>query len=230
MKGLIAIADDDTLSRMLLERELFGLGYEVVSFESGQRLLEGMQSRLPDVLILDQEMPVMKGDATLAAWHEQHGSGIPAILLTGHASFSGGDLFDLVLVKPVSSSMLGSSLQTLLGGVTPPEAAECKERILEVCNGDTNFAKEMTAIFLQQWESEKESVTGMKLPEDKERWKAYLHRIKSSLGYLGLHAFRLRVLEMEQNAKQDEATQGQVSEFVAAMSASVEVLKGISWE
>src|SRR5207253_10795307 len=58
----ILIAEDDRVSRLLLEATLKGWGYEVIVAEDGCEALAAIQRRdAPDLAILDWMMPGMDG-------------------------------------------------------------------------------------------------------------------------------------------------------------------------
>jgi len=57
----VLVADDDPLIQMLMERSLGAAGYRVECVGDGERLLERLQGRRPDILVLDVFMPVVDG-------------------------------------------------------------------------------------------------------------------------------------------------------------------------
>jgi two-component system chemotaxis response regulator CheY len=62
MKALtILIAEDDLLSRMVLERSVVQWGYQLVSATDGVSARELLETRNVDVCIMDWEMPRMSG-------------------------------------------------------------------------------------------------------------------------------------------------------------------------
>jgi DNA-binding response OmpR family regulator len=62
MKPLtILIAEDDLLSRMVLERSVVQWGYQMISAVDGESAHEQLKSRSVDVCILDWDMPGMTG-------------------------------------------------------------------------------------------------------------------------------------------------------------------------
>lgn len=62
MKALtILVAEDDLLSRMVLERSVVQWGYQLVSAADGEAARELLQTRSIDVCIMDWEMPRLSG-------------------------------------------------------------------------------------------------------------------------------------------------------------------------
>jgi two-component system chemotaxis response regulator CheY len=57
----ILVAEDDLLSRMVLERSVVQWGYHLVSAPDGESALEMLQTRSIDVCLLDWDMPKMSG-------------------------------------------------------------------------------------------------------------------------------------------------------------------------
>lgn len=62
----IMVVDDDPLVRRLLERFLTNGGYRVVVAETGFGLSETVRENRPDLLLLDVNMPGLRGDAALS--------------------------------------------------------------------------------------------------------------------------------------------------------------------
>lgn len=65
MKGKILIADDEARIRKVIALLLKEEGYEVKTVENGQQVMDVLLSFRPDVVLLDQQMPVMTGVETL---------------------------------------------------------------------------------------------------------------------------------------------------------------------
>ena len=57
----ILLVEDDKNQRLLYEQELRHEGYEVVAASNGKEALEEVQEKLPDIVIMDINMPKMDG-------------------------------------------------------------------------------------------------------------------------------------------------------------------------
>ena len=57
----ILLVEDDKNQRLLYEQELRHEGYEVVTASNGKEALEEVQEKLPDIVIMDINMPKMDG-------------------------------------------------------------------------------------------------------------------------------------------------------------------------
>jgi FixJ family two-component response regulator len=80
---LIAVVDDEESVRLALARLLRASAYEVVAFDSGEHFLSSLQTRLPDCVILDFQMPGMSGDDVLRALCTSKLQ-LPIIIVTAH--------------------------------------------------------------------------------------------------------------------------------------------------
>ena len=65
MKGKILIADDEPGIRRMISLLLVEEGYEVKTVENGKQAIEELFHFHPDLILLDQQMPVMTGVETL---------------------------------------------------------------------------------------------------------------------------------------------------------------------
>lgn len=61
MKAKIVVADDEPRIRKMICRLLTDEGYDVMPVENGRETVEALLSFQPDVILLDQQMPVMTG-------------------------------------------------------------------------------------------------------------------------------------------------------------------------
>ena len=64
MKNII-IVDDERNVCMILENVFYDAGYQVASASNGFHALEKMKSFMPDIVLLDRNMPRMDGLTTL---------------------------------------------------------------------------------------------------------------------------------------------------------------------
>src|SRR5262245_6236026 len=125
VKPRIAIVDDDRSVRRALSRLLGGASFDVEAFASGRGLLESLDSRRPDCIVLDLQMPEMDG-LDLLRHMARIGADIPVILITGHDAPSvrsktlalGARVY---LPKPIDGDLLISSILKSIGA-RPREA------------------------------------------------------------------------------------------------------------
>lgn len=78
----LLVAEDDVISRLILERKLGQWGYEVVSATNGDeawKILSSVES--PRLAILDWEMPVRDGPAICRALRESEGGSLHYVIL-----------------------------------------------------------------------------------------------------------------------------------------------------
>jgi two-component system, OmpR family, KDP operon response regulator KdpE len=78
--GKILVVDDDPQIRRVMRVRLTGLGYEIAEARSGEQALEAFREYLPDLLLLDLNMPGMGGLQTCRQIRES--SEVPIIILT----------------------------------------------------------------------------------------------------------------------------------------------------
>ncbi len=82
-RALIAVVDDEESVRRALSRMLHACMFDVVSFPSGQEFLDSLNTRRPDCVILDFQMPGLTGrdvQRQLAIAQIQ----LPIIVVTAH--------------------------------------------------------------------------------------------------------------------------------------------------
>ncbi len=120
MSKHILVAEDDPASATLLTELLTRWGYEVTVASNGREALALLAARPADLLLLDLQMPVLDGFATLA---EVRGNSdlahLPAIALTAFAMREDHDRilaagFDLYLTKPVRFKELEQAIAEAL--------------------------------------------------------------------------------------------------------------------
>src|SRR5690348_1110094 len=80
----ILVVDDEVVIRSLLDRLLRKSGWDVTLASSGAECLGALQKKIPDVLILDFNLPDLKGDVLCRRIRENpETQRIPILILTG---------------------------------------------------------------------------------------------------------------------------------------------------
>lgn len=112
----VLIVDDERPVALGLQGQLEALGYNVVAVvDDGQRAIDVARRTLPDVVLMDIEMPGM--DGLTASRQIAQDPGTPVIILTAHGhpnlveqAVQGGVI--QYLLKPVTSAALHAAIQT----------------------------------------------------------------------------------------------------------------------
>jgi DNA-binding NtrC family response regulator len=81
----VLIVDDDPASRRLLEVRLRPLECDVATAGNGEQALSAIRKDLPDLVLLDLQMPRMGGIEVLRALRNE-GIDVPTIVITAHGS------------------------------------------------------------------------------------------------------------------------------------------------
>jgi DNA-binding NtrC family response regulator len=81
----VLIVDDDPASRRLLEVRLRPLECDVATAGNGEQALTSIRKDVPDLVLLDLQMPKMGGIEVLRALRKE-GTDVPVIVITAHGS------------------------------------------------------------------------------------------------------------------------------------------------
>lgn len=85
MKKILLVDDEDGI-QMLYREELQDAGYEVISAYTGEEGLEKMRTEMPDLVILDIQMPGMNGIETLRQM-KMDNPDLPIILSSAYTEY-----------------------------------------------------------------------------------------------------------------------------------------------
>jgi CheY-like chemotaxis protein len=125
----VLIAEDNPVNRELLRELLETRGYFVSEACNGQEALCEIEKVRPDILLLDLDMPVLDGFATVRKIRENPSlTWLPVLAVTAYAMQGDREKvlasgFDGYLSKPIQSRVLFEELDRLLtetgGGKNP---------------------------------------------------------------------------------------------------------------
>lgn len=119
-KAILVVEDEDKVRsfvRLYLEHE----GYRVIEAGNGREALRVLESRIPDLIVLDIEMPVMDGVSFYTALRDlPQGRKIPVVIVTvrddsrdiQYAHLLGVDAY---ITKPFDPNELVGTIRRLLG-------------------------------------------------------------------------------------------------------------------
>jgi CheY-like chemotaxis protein len=115
----IFIAEDDPASRELLTEALQLWGYEVRAFPNGAELLAAWDAAEPDLFILDIQMPILDGIATVGRLRQSNRPLAPILALTAFAMTTDRERvlnagFDGYLTKPISLQGLRETIENFV--------------------------------------------------------------------------------------------------------------------
>jgi CheY-like chemotaxis protein len=119
MPKSILLVDDDRLGIELVRRKLTELGYEVPTADNGAKALDLLQNKIPDLIILDVNMPDMNGYSFIMAKNKTpEYNKIPVVMLT--AAKDNAPLFKRYgvkgyLLKPIQMPELLAKVNEIVG-------------------------------------------------------------------------------------------------------------------
>lgn len=82
IKKTVLVVDDQSGIRLLFKEILGQDGYEIVEAENGKVALDIIETKKPDLMILDYNLPIMNGKDLLQTL-ERKEINIPSILMSG---------------------------------------------------------------------------------------------------------------------------------------------------
>ncbi|MEG2032663.1 MAG: EAL domain-containing protein, partial [Janthinobacterium sp.] len=83
-RGLVLVADDDPVMRLLMRQMLTQVGLDVIEAEDGVQALASYKHSGPDLVMLDVDMPALDGFAVCREIRRQEVDGtVPIIMVTG---------------------------------------------------------------------------------------------------------------------------------------------------
>ncbi len=119
MSKCLLFVDDELTVADIAKRKLEDLGYEVMTAQDGEEALEVLKKRIPDLILLDIQMPKMNGYTFLIekAKVPEYDS-IPVVVLTAYGEME--PLFKrhrvkAYLLKPLKLQELLDKVQSILG-------------------------------------------------------------------------------------------------------------------
>jgi two-component system cell cycle response regulator DivK len=118
----ILLVEDNEMNRDMLSRRLERKGFQVVMAADGQQGLDMAANEVPDLILMDMDLPVVDGwEATRRVKAGEGTRAIPVIALTSHAMVGDRDKAlaagcDEYETKPIDFPRLLAKIESLLNG------------------------------------------------------------------------------------------------------------------
>ncbi|MBZ0107440.1 MAG: response regulator [Candidatus Scalindua rubra] len=112
----ILLVEDDKNQRLLYEQELKRVGYKVVTASDGKEALEKIQEQLPDVVVMDINMPKMDGIEAMGRILSKN-KAVPVIINTAYSNYKDSFMSwmaDAYVVKSSDLSELKDKIKEVL--------------------------------------------------------------------------------------------------------------------
>jgi signal transduction histidine kinase/CheY-like chemotaxis protein len=210
----VLLADDQEDVRILTRHQLERNGHHVVTAADGQEALEALQRESFDVVLLDEEMPVMNGPQAARAIRklEKDSSRQILIALTGNNTDEGRLLqagFDSVIGKPFSIEALNalfkdSSRSARLEGhketvSSSPETPVA--HLLHRVGDDEMLARRMIATFLRDTPKRIRAIRRSLKQEDSESLASLAHALKGTVSIFGANRARDHLQKLQDKGR-----------------------------
>ena len=184
----ILIVDDQASNRLLLQRIIEPLGFAIFQAENGLQAQAEFHDKLPDLVLMDQRMPVMDGlKATQAIKATEAGAKTPIVFISAHAFEEeqaqmleqGGDGF---ISKPFRHDEVLSIIGRLLHLTPILQTVACSDS-----PADSSSAADTATTSTEQLNKDKDdeqaSAGKVLIVDDNPVNRTLLQRIMSQAGY-----------------------------------------------
>jgi CheY-like chemotaxis protein len=112
----ILLVEDDKNQRLLYEQELKLAGYDIVTASNGKKALEKVNEQLPDIIVMDINMPKMDGIEAMGRILSKNKK-IPVIINTAYSNYKDSFMTwaaDAYVVKSSDLSELKNRIKEVL--------------------------------------------------------------------------------------------------------------------
>ena len=223
LRGLkVLLAEDNELNRIVAINTLSYFGLQTTEAENGLIAIEKLKNNHFDVILMDLHMPEMDGLQATRVIRQELKSDIPIIALTANAfkkeieQCLEAGMNDFV-TKPFEESVLLQSLlkHVLHKSYTQKSSSQPSEteapvdklydlsRLIDISRGDTEFIEKMISLFIDQAALSMQQIKEAFEKKDYVTVGETAHRIKASIGNLGITYIKQDIADLEHIALQD---------------------------
>ncbi len=231
-KFKVFLAEDNVMNQKLASTILKGFGLEVEIAENGLIAMEKVRDNKYHLLLMDVQMPIMDGYTSSRKIRDEEKSDIPIIAMTAHImpgekekciSFGMNDYISKPFKEIELYNIIEKYLKAKPAENKEPDSITEKENtstvtvnldeLYELAKGDKVFIMEMIEIFLEQSPSDILEIGNAIKGNDFDTIRAISHRMKTSVGFMGLRPLLKPLSAMENSAEAKEGMDKIIIEF-----------------
>ena len=219
LTGTLLIVDDVPDIRSLLASYLKTTQLQLLFAENGQQALEVALAQKPDVILMDQQMPIMDG-LTTATELRKRGFLSPIISLSADVFESDNDQqacpFNSKLTKPIDKNALLTILSTLLTTSRTVQPQLAMQKSINI-PADDSEDKELQYDYLHSLLNIAAELEHMVSISDNDSLLTLLHKIKGTSACLGLNALSQAATQAEESIKKGRPIAQLTSSFMLTL-------------
>lgn len=244
-KHKILIIEDNEINRKLILEILNGYGYKTAVAFNGEEAVSILKQEIFDLIFMDLQMPVLDGFKTTELIRRELMLKTPIIALTAHTilkekdkclsygmndylskPFKETELME-VIEKHLKTDKLNDSIKLSKGATEIRERKVDLNYIRDLAKGNQKFIEQMLDLFLEQVPSELKQLQNEIKNSNFNNASTIAHKMKTSVGFLGISKFVEQDLELIENACK-EVTESNA--LLSAYNRLEEILNEVSNE
>jgi protein-histidine pros-kinase len=229
--GVILVADDDLVTRLVMQNILQQAGYQADLAANGREAISALEARHYDLVVIDCNMPLMNGfEATRHIRNAASGqinTAIPVIAVTGLTSEADQRRcrdagMDTWVSKPVDATTLVDAIEHCLGSrhAAKPASRQDDEPLEEELTETliAGFLEELPQLVIQLQQAARQ--------ENLARLKDLGHRLRGASGFLKLSTLSTHAKALEDaGAGEDPALASRITaELIDELNALADAL------
>jgi CheY-like chemotaxis protein len=118
-RPVILVVDDDAPILLLMRNLLREFGFEAITVENGPMAVAEVQRRIPDLVLLDRNMPGMSGDEVIRELRAQPEMAAVPVLIVSGEPLDAGEIEELgataAVLKPFDVPALVETIRSYVG-------------------------------------------------------------------------------------------------------------------
>ncbi len=224
----VLLAEDNDLNQKLAGTYLQDFGFTVDVAENGLVAIDKLKQKHYDLVLMDIQMPLLDGYHTAQKIRQELGLNMPVIAMTAHSMpgerekcigfgmndyiskpFKESELYQVVkmhmkqeIKQTVAAAAENKNTQALADNAyTMVNFNELKE----MARNNLDFMKEMIGLFLEKNPQDLAELEKALASADLNAVRATAHRMKTSVGFMGLKALSEPLAQIEMMAEQADA-------------------------
>jgi CheY-like chemotaxis protein/HPt (histidine-containing phosphotransfer) domain-containing protein len=219
----ILVAEDNLMNRRLMELWLSEWGYTFDMVENGRLAVEQFGRDNYQLVLMDIQMPIMDGLTASRRIRQDYQSEVPIIAITakGETSCDNCAAFGIteILTKPIQEELLKQKIERYTEGVTShaqqagfDNMSRLSGSVINldylkgISKGRKSFVTEMARLFICQFPKELAAAETALRQNDFESLNKALHSMKSTVGFVGMHAGGIQLISELERKSSDVVT------------------------